>query len=117
MSTGALLDCVVLARRVVVALALCAYGLVFVHVKNDQHRLGQQVREVERQLADERALNEVLRARITQLSSRAELQRRLREGFIALQPISQGSLAVLTPPAEGMISGLARVQSLEGGLP
>jgi len=106
-----------LVRWVAAALCLCAYGLVFVHVKNEQHRLGEGLRQVERQLADERSLNEVLLARITTLSSRAELQRRLQEGFIALRPIPQSSLAVLAPASEGMVAGLVQAGAPEARVP
>lgn len=89
-----------LVRWMLIAAAFMGYGLVFVYVKNQQHQLGQATRDVERQIAEERASNEVLLARITALSSRAELQRKLQQGEIALKPISQNAIAVLAPPTE-----------------
>jgi hypothetical protein len=106
-----------LFRWMLIALALCAYGLAFVHVKNQQHLLGQGVREIERRLAEERAANETLLARISALSSRAELQRKLQQGFIALAPIPQHSIAVLAPPAEVTATGFARAAAADLRVP
>jgi heme exporter protein D len=69
------------------AALVASCGLLFVSIKNQQHFLGEQTREIERQTRDVRAQNEVLLARISTLSSRAELQRQLNQGLIARQPI------------------------------
>ena len=77
---------------------VAACGLLFVFIKNQQHFLGEQTREVERQIHDVRAQNEVLLARISALSSRAELQRKLNQGLIALQPIQDHYIARIGQP-------------------
>jgi len=102
-----------LVRWLLVAVAFIGYGLVFVYVKNQQHQLGQATRVVERQIAEERATNEVLLARITTLSSRAALQRKLQQGEIALKPIAQNSIAMLTPPAEAGDDGILRTAAMD----
>lgn len=73
-------------------------GLGFVHIKNQQHVVGTQTREVERQISELRAANQVLIAHITSLTSRAALQRRLAEGFIAMIPIRDHAIARLDQP-------------------
>ena len=57
------------------ALVVSGCGLMFVYLKNQQHFLGARTREVEAQIRDAKSQNEVLLARISQLSSRTELAR------------------------------------------
>ncbi|GAB4166067.1 MAG: hypothetical protein Fur0032_03230 [Terrimicrobiaceae bacterium] len=102
-----------LVRCLLFALAVGVAGLLYVYVKNQQHQLGQATREVERLIREERALNEVLLARITALSSRTELMRKLQLGTIALLPIQDHAIARLIPPT--IVSGdeIARTASAE----
>ncbi|HEY5792961.1 MAG TPA: hypothetical protein VIS74_06660 [Chthoniobacterales bacterium] len=85
-------------------------GLAFVHIKNQQHAIGQQTRDAERQTAELRAANQVLAAHITNLTSRASLQRRLAEGFIAMIPIKDHAITRLGQPVlngDSLILGTA----------
>ncbi len=102
-----------LFRWLIIAAMMGASGLIFVYVKNQQHQLGVKTREVERQIVEEKALNEVLVARISSLSSRAELMRKLQQGFIALRPIQDNAIARLTAPAQAGADGLARTAANE----
>ena len=95
------------------AVVVAACGLLFVYVKNQQHLLGEQTRGVERQIREMQAYNEVLLARISTLSSRAELQRKLAQGLIALQPIQDHSIARLTPPVTAEADGVLRTAANE----
>jgi hypothetical protein len=95
------------------AVVVAACGLLFVYVKNQQHLLGEQTRGVERQIREVKAYNEVLLARISALSSRAELQRKLGQGLIALQPIQDHSIARLTPPVSAENDGILRTAANE----
>lgn len=104
-----------LVRWVLLAFAFAACGLVFVYVKNQQHYLGEQTRKVERQILEIRASNEVLVAKISALSSRAELQRKLEHKLIALQPIQDPSIARLTAPTSAENDGLVRTAA-NGGM-
>ena len=104
-------------RWLLVAVVIAGCGFLYVFVKNQQHFLGVQTREVERQIREAKALNDVLLAKITKLTSRAELQRKLEEGLIALQPIQDHSIARLTPPTEARADGLVRTVSNQGFLP
>jgi predicted site-specific integrase-resolvase len=87
-----------LFKWLLLASFVAACGLLFVFIKNQQHFLGEETREVERQIRDVRAQNEVLLARISALSSRAELQRKLNQGLIALQPIQDHYIARIGQP-------------------
>ena len=102
-----------LARWLLLAFAFSACGLLFVFVKNQQHSLGEQTRKVERQIREVRAHNEVLLARISTLSSRAELQRKLDQKFIKLDPIHDTSIARLVPPAQAGNDGVLRTAANE----
>lgn len=95
-----------LVRWLILALVITASGFLFVYVKNQQHALGEQTRRVERQIRETKALNEVLLARISTLSSRTTLQRKLEQGLIALKPIEDHCIARLSPPAAAKDEGL-----------
>jgi cell division protein FtsB len=89
-----------LATWLLPTLLLGLIGLSFVYVKNQLHASGSELKMLERELAEITTQNEVLKARIASLSSRATLQRRLDEGFIKLIPISGDRIVrVGTAPA------------------
>ncbi len=102
-----------LFKWLTLAIMVAGCGLLFVYVKNQQHFLGEQTREVERQIREVRAHNEVLLARISSLTSRAELQRKLNQGLIALQPIQDHSIARLVPPTDAENDGVLRTAANE----
>lgn len=87
-----------LIKWLLLACIVAGCGLLYVYVKNQQHFLGARTREVELLTKEVIAQNEVLLARISALSSRTELQRKLEKGMIALQPIQDHSIARLVPP-------------------
>lgn len=97
-----------LVRWFVISLMVGAGGLFFVYIKNQQFALGDQIRIVERKIRDVRAENEVLLARITELSSRRMLQQRIAEGFIKMQPIQDNVIARLTLPTSASDDGVLR---------
>lgn len=103
-----------LFKWLTLALLVGVCGLAFVYVKNQQHMLGSRTREVEAKIREVRAYNEVLLARISALSSRAELQRKLDRKMIALEPISDTAIARLTPPAVAERDGAVRTASSKG---
>lgn len=106
-----------LFKWLLLAVFVAAAGLLYVYVKNQQHLLGSRTRDVEKRINEVRAYNEVLLARISALSSRAELQRKLDRGVIALQPIVDTSIARLTPPASAERGGVIRTAANEGFRP
>ena len=104
-------------QYVVAALILAAAGLFYVHIKNQQFALGDEIRKVERRIREVRAGNEVLLARVTALSSRQALQKRIAEGFIKVQPIEGNVIARLVPPAMARQDGLLRTAYNVGSHP
>jgi hypothetical protein len=100
-----------------IALMLGVAGLLYVSVTNQQHLLGSQTRKVEMQIHEIKSSNQALFARISALSSRAELQRKLQSGMIALQAIKDTSIARLTPPANAARDGAIRTAAAEGVRP
>jgi hypothetical protein len=76
-----------ITKWIVVVLFLGIAGLSYVHFKNQQHATGSEIKTLERQFADLQSQNDIVRAKISQLSSRNYLQRRLAEGFIHMTPI------------------------------
>ncbi len=102
-----------LFKWLVIAVLVTGCGLLFVYVKNQQHLLGEQTRGVERQIREVQSYNEVLLARISALSSRAELQRKLGQGLIALKPIQDHSIARLVPPTTVENDGVLRTAANE----
>jgi len=101
-----------LCRWLLVGLLGFACAIVFVYVKNSQHQLGEATRKIERQIAEERAHNDVLLARISALSSRAELTRKIQQGFVSLVSIQDHAIARLGPPATGGTDTVARTASI-----
>ena len=106
-----------LVKWLTLALLVGVAGLMFVYVKNQQHLLGARTREVEKKIAEVRAYNEVLLARISALSSRAELQRKLDRGMIPRRPIQATAIARLTPPGNAERDGVVRTAANEGYRP
>jgi hypothetical protein len=89
-----------LAKSFVIVLFVALAGLLFVYLKNGLHPMGGQIKALERELSELSARNEVLKAKINSLSSRAVLQRRLDEGFVKMIPITDDRIVrVSAPPA------------------
>ena len=77
-----------LARWVVGLFFLMILGLSYVAFKNQMHVNGGAIDKLERELTELKTQNEVVRARISSLSSRMHLQRRLDSGFISMVEIT-----------------------------
>ena len=100
-----------LARWLGVMFLLGLTGLFFVYIKNQQHAVGNQSRMIESAIAELEARNEALNARITALTSRGALQRRVDEGFIHLEPIRDTAIARITPALPEEADGVLRTAS------
>lgn len=100
-----------LARWLVGVFFLGLAGLFFVYLKNQQHAVGNQARLVEASLREAEKENEALKARITALTSRGSLQRRLDEGYLRLEPIRDTAIARVTPPLPAEVDGVLRTAS------
>jgi hypothetical protein len=84
-----------LARWIVAAVFLGLAGLSYVYVKNQLHATGNELKALERQLADIDTEAELVRTKISALSSHSALQRRLKEGFIKMVPVSDDRIVRL----------------------
>jgi hypothetical protein len=93
---------------VALAFLVGALGLAYVYLKNQQFVLAEHIRKTERQIRDVQSRNEVLVARVTELSSRPMLQKRVAEKFISVIAISGDKIARLTPPATATPDGVLR---------
>jgi hypothetical protein len=92
-------DAAALARWIVMVAFLALTGLSYVYLNLQLHRLGDQRKTTETELASLRAQNEVARVQIAANTSRAALQRRLKEGYLKMVPIAEHNIVRLTIPA------------------
>lgn len=92
-------DAAALARWIVLTALLAVAGLTYVYMSLQLHRLGDCRKSLETELATLRAQNEVARVQIAALTSRAALQRRLKEGYLKMVPIAEHNIVRLTIPA------------------
>lgn len=94
---------------------LLAVGLGFVYIKNQQFAIGEQIRQTERKIQQIRAENDVLLAKVTELTSRPALQARVKSGYIAVVNITGDKIARLTPPVQASEDGILRTAFNEVG--
>jgi hypothetical protein len=76
-------------------------GLSYVYLINQMHARGNEISRLEKELGELNVKNEEARAKISTLSSRAVLQRRLNEGFIKMIAITDDRIVRLTAPVRG----------------
>lgn len=86
-----------LAQWLVIVFVMGFLGLFFVYLKNQQHALGEQTRIVEEKIMEFRAHHDALVAKVTALTSRGALQRRLDEKYLDLVPIPETAIARMNP--------------------
>jgi hypothetical protein len=97
----------ILCVSTIVAILL-GVGLGFVFLKNQQFAIGEQIRQTERKIQQIRAENEVLLAKVTELTSRPALQAHVKSGYIAVVNITSDKIARLTPPVQATEDGVLR---------
>jgi len=88
-----------LARWIVVTAFLALAGLSYVYLTLQLYHLGERRKAIENELASLRTQNDVTNAQIAALTSRSALQRRLKEGYLKMIPISENNIVRLTIPA------------------
>jgi len=88
-----------LARWIVITGSLALTGLIYVYLSLQLHDLGDRKKALENELTNLRAENEVTSAQIAALTSRSAMQRRLKEGYLKMTPISEHSIVRLNPPS------------------
>ena len=88
-----------LARWILVTAFLALAGLSYVYLTLQLYHLGERKKAVENELISLRTQNDVVGVQITALTSRSALQRRLKEGYLKMIPISERDIVRLTVPA------------------
>ena len=92
-------DAASLARWIVVTAFLALIGLSYVYLTLQLYHLGDRRKALETELASLRMQNDVASVQIAALTSRSALQRRLKEGYLKMIPISERNIVRLTIPA------------------
>ena len=87
-----------LARWIVMTAFLAAAGLTYVYLTLQLYHLGERRKAIENELISLRTQNDVASAQIAALTSRSALQRRLKEGYLKMSPISEANIVRLTIP-------------------
>ena len=97
-------DAASLARWIAITASLAMTGLIYVYLTLQLHDLGDHKKALENELTNLRAQNEVTNGQIAALTSRSAMQRRLKEGYLKMIPISEQNIVRLTalarPPDE-----------------
>lgn len=88
-----------LARWIIVTAFLALAGLGYVYLTLQLYHLGERRKAVENELASLHTQNDVASVQIAALTSRSALQRRLKEGYLKMVPISENKIVRLTVPA------------------
>lgn len=85
-----------LARWIVMTAFLALAGLSYVYLTLQLYHLGERRKAVENELVSLRTQNDIASAQIAALTSRSALQRRLKEGYLKMVPISEANIVRLT---------------------
>jgi hypothetical protein len=88
-----------LARWIAITASLAMTGLIYVYLTLQLHDLGDRKKALENELTSLRAQNDVASVQIAALTSRSAMQRRLKEGYLKMIPISEHSIVRLNAPA------------------
>lgn len=92
-------DAASLARWIVLTAFLAVTGLSYVYLSLQLHNLGDRKKALETELSRLRTQNDVAQMQIAALTSRAALQRRLKEGSLKMIPIAERNIVRLSMPA------------------
>ena len=91
--------------------SLAVTGLIYVYLTLQLHDLGDRKKALENELTSLRAQNEVASVQIAALTSRSAMQRRLKEGYLKMIPISEHNIVRLSaaarPPGEDALQPIA----------
>ena len=87
-----------LARWIVLTTFLALTGLSYVYLTIQLYHLGDRKKALETELAGLRTQNDVANSQIAALTSRSALQRRLKEGYLKMIPISERDIVRLNLP-------------------
>src|SRR5438128_11077247 len=87
-----------LARWIVMTAFLALAGLSYVYLTLQLYHLGERRKAVENELTSLRSQNDVATGQIQAFTSRSALQRRLKESYLKMIPISEANIVRLTIP-------------------
>ena len=93
-----LLNAPALVRWIVITAFFALTGLSYVYLKLQLYHLGDRKKALETEVTNLKMQNEVASAQIAALTSRAALQRRLKEGYLKMIPIAEHNIVRLTIP-------------------
>jgi hypothetical protein len=102
-----------LARWIFVAFFIGVTGLGYVYLKNQLCSTGDEIKNMEHKLEDLITQNNVMHGKISTLSSRTMLQRRLNEGFIRMIPVSDDRIVRVNVQPVRIAGGEIRAVSNE----
>jgi hypothetical protein len=92
-------DAASLARWIMLTALVALTGLSYVYLTLQLYHLGDRKKALENELANLRTQNDVAASQIAALTSRAALQRRLKEGYLKMIPIAERNIVRLTIPS------------------
>ena len=75
---------------------LALAGLTYVYLTLQLYHVGERRKAIENEVISLRTQNDVASAQIAALTSRSALQRRLKEGYLKMMPISEANIVRLT---------------------
>ena len=84
---------------------LALAGLAYVYLTLQLYHLGERRKAVENELTSLRTQNDIAAAQIAALTSRSALQRRLKEGYLKMIPVSDSKIVRLTIPSRSSEEG------------
>jgi hypothetical protein len=87
-----------LARWIVVTSFVAVCGLIYVYQSVQLHTLGDRKKALEVELLNTRAEIEMATGQVATLTSRAALERRLKEGYLRMVPIAEVNIVRINAP-------------------
>jgi hypothetical protein len=88
-----------LARWIVITIFVGLTGLIYVYLNLQLYHQGDRKKALENELVSTRAQNEVAKGQINVLTSHGAMQRRLKEGYLKMVPITERNIVRLSLPA------------------
>jgi hypothetical protein len=88
-----------LARWIVITGFLALTGLIYVYLTLQLYHLGDRKKALENELTSLRSQNDVASVQIAALTSRSAMQRRLKEGYLKMIPITEQNIVRLSVPS------------------
>lgn len=91
------IDAASLARWIVITAFVAVAGLIYVYLTVQLNHLGDRKKALENELASMRVQSTDMSSQIANLTSRPALERRLKEGYLKLVPITERYVVRFSP--------------------